>query len=110
MLSIFLTAPQRSYSTKTGEDSNGVYNQTTATITPIGVSAVTELIETTNNVVTYNEICNVENLELGLKRTKSGVSAGLDGEIKANYTTGKLEKLAGELKSHSFKASPIKKV
>jgi thioester reductase-like protein len=58
----------------------------------------------------YQCLNKVENLELGLKRTKSGVSAGLDGEIKANYTTGKLEKLAGELKSHSYKASPIKKV
>lgn len=61
-------------------------------------------------IIQYKDICNITNLELGLKRTKSGASAGLDGEVKANYTTGKLEKLAEELKSHTFKASPIKKV
>jgi hypothetical protein len=61
-------------------------------------------------IVTYKDICNVNNLELGLQRTKSGKSAGLDGEIKATFTTGKREKLAEELKSHKFKASPIRKV
>jgi hypothetical protein len=63
-----------------------------------------------NQIVTYNEICRFENLEQGLKRTKSGVSAGLDGEIKATFTNSKLEKLAEDLKSHNFKATPIKKV
>jgi hypothetical protein len=61
-------------------------------------------------IVQYKDICNIPNLELGQRRTKSSTSAGLDDEIKANYTTGKLEKLAGEHRSHTFKASPIKKV
>ena len=60
--------------------------------------------------LTYSEICNFSNLEKGLARTKSGKSAGLDDDVKATWTQSKLEKLASELKSHKFKASPIKKV
>ena len=60
--------------------------------------------------LTYSEICNFGNLEKGLARTKSGKSAGLDGEVKATWTQSKLEKLASELRSHKFQASPIKKV
>ena len=60
--------------------------------------------------LTYSEICNLGNLEKGLARTKSGKSAGLDGEVKATWTQSKLEKLASELRSHKFQASPIKKV
>jgi hypothetical protein len=70
----------------------------------------TDVTSSEAQIVKYNEVCLVTNLELGLKRTKSGVSAGLDGEVKANYTASKLEKLALELKSHSFRASPIKQV
>ena len=33
--------------------------------------------------LTYSEICNFSNLEKGLARTKSGKSAGLDGDVKA---------------------------
>jgi len=96
----------------------GEHNHTTSDFAPIDAHIAAQndsgFISTDPNnidqVVSYKEICKVENLELGLKRTKSGVSAGLDGEIKADYTTGKLEKLAAELKSHTFKASPIKKV
>jgi hypothetical protein len=60
--------------------------------------------------VTYNEICKIENLEKGLKRIKSGVSAGLDGDVKVSFSLSKFGKLSEELKSHSFKATPIKKV
>ena len=49
-------------------------------------------------------------MEKGLARTKSGKSAGLDGDVKATWTQSKLEKLALELRSHKFQASPIKKV
>ena len=44
--------------------------------------------------LTYSEICNFSNLEKGLARTKSGKSAGLDGDVKATWTQSKLEKLA----------------
>jgi len=107
------------YSSKIGDDSTGIHNPTAIDVLPSEVSMIVkpdlEIANDTNNsitteIVTYKEICTIKNLELGLKRTKSGVSAGLDGEIKANYTIGKLEKLAEELKSHSFKASPVKKV
>ena len=60
--------------------------------------------------LTYSEICNFSNLEKGLARTKSGKSAGLDGDVKATWTQSKLEKLALELRLHKFQASPIKKV
>jgi hypothetical protein len=59
----------------------------------------------------YKNIITVENLELGLKRTKVGVSAGLDGEVKANYANNdKIAKLSTKLKSHQYKPSPTKKV
>jgi len=112
--------PLRHFATNNGENNDGNGNLTTidSLLTEISLNVKKEqnlLLEKDetlpkNNIVKYNDICNITNLELGLKRTKSGVSAGLDGEIKANYTTSKLEKLAEELKSHTFKASPIKKV
>ena len=109
---------QRPISSQAGKDLGGSNNHTTANTEPtdtlIAVENEKELsvTDSTNEskVVLYKDLCKVENLELGLNRTKSGVSAGLDGEVKANYTTSKLEKLAGELKSHSYKSSPIKKV
>lgn len=59
----------------------------------------------------YSNIITVENLELGLKRTKSNVSAGLDGETKANYiNSDKLQKLSIRLKQHKYQPSPSKKV
>lgn len=59
----------------------------------------------------YKNIITIENLESGLKRTKSGVSAGLDGEIKANYLDSKkLITLSERLKSHKYQTSPTKKV
>jgi group II intron reverse transcriptase/maturase len=63
------------------------------------------------DICVYQNIITVENLEQGLKRTKSGVSAGLDGEVKADYThNDKLAKLSAKLKSHQYKPSPTKKV
>ena len=59
--------------------------------------------------LTYSEICNFSNFGKGLARTKSGKSAGLDGDVKATWTQSKLEKLALELRSHKFQASPIKR-
>jgi hypothetical protein len=60
----------------------------------------------------YSNIIKIENIELGLARTKSGTAAGLDGEIKANYTANleKLKALSEKLKSHKYKPSPSKKV
>jgi hypothetical protein len=59
----------------------------------------------------YKNIVTIENLELGLKRTKSGISAGLDGEVKANYLDSKkLIALSEKLKTHKYKPSPTKKV
>jgi hypothetical protein len=60
----------------------------------------------------YSNVYDVKNLELGLARTKSGKSAGLDGEIKATYVTNtqKLKALSTKLKSHQYKPSPSKKV
>lgn len=45
-----------------------------------------------------------------MARTKSNVSPGLDGEVKANFTEKKIEQLFKELKSQSFKPSPVKRV
>jgi hypothetical protein len=115
----FSMAPTRTFASNSGENLDGDQNQAIVVVAPTETSITTiqndnELTTTDSaNViiaVSYKDLCKVENLELGLKRTKSGVSPGLDGEIKANYTTGKLEKLAEELRTHKYKASPIKKV
>lgn len=115
----FSTIPSRFFASKSGKNTDGDLNQAIVDAAPLETSITTiqndnELIttETSNDfsAVSYKDLCKVENLELGLKRTKSGVSPGLDGEVKANYTPGKLEKLAAELRTHNYKASPIKKV
>jgi hypothetical protein len=115
----FSMAPTRTFASNSGENMDGDQNQAIVDAASLETSITTiqndnELITTEAandfSAVSYKDLCKVENLELGLKRTKSGVSPGLDGEVKANYTPGKLEKLAAELKTHSYKASPIKKV
>lgn len=60
--------------------------------------------------ITYQEIVSIDNLKAGLARTKSNVFPGLDGEVKANFTEKKMEQLFKELKSQSFKPSPVKRV
>jgi hypothetical protein len=115
-----LFLPLRHFATKVGEDKDGNETPTTSDLCSKNelldvkkdLKITLEKDETTAEATTiqYKDICNITNLELGLNRTKSGTSAGLDGEVKANYTTSKLEKLAAELQSHTFKASPIKKV
>lgn len=75
-------------------------------------SKVSEPSNSTNDKCLYSNIIKLENIELGLARTKSGISAGLDVEIKATYTanTDKLKALSEKLKSHKYKPSPSKKV
>ena len=63
-----------------------------------------------NRKITYQEIITIDNLKKGLARTKSNVSPGLDGEVKANFTDKKLQVLYKELKYQSFKPSPVKRV
>lgn len=116
----YLFLPSRHSTAKAGENKNG--NEVPTTIDPCPKDELLDVKKEPKttlekdetiaaaNIIQYKDICNINNLEQGLKRTKSGVTAGLDGEVKANYTTSKLEKLAEELKSHTFKASPIKKV
>jgi group II intron reverse transcriptase/maturase len=60
--------------------------------------------------ILYQEIISLENLKMGLKRTKSNVAPGIDGEVKAGFTEKKLMILAKELKSQRFKPSPVKRV
>ena len=72
--------------------------------------AISKEVENNKNIVLYKDLCTITNLEKGLARTKSNVSAGLDGEVKATYSNYKLLKLAADLKSHRYKASPTKRV
>lgn len=60
--------------------------------------------------VAYCDIITMENLGKALDRTKSGVAAGIDGEIKSNFDTVKLEKLYKELKSQKYKPKPTRRV
>lgn len=71
-----------------------------------------ESSSTNDKICQYENIYNITNLELGLARTKSGVSAGLDGEVKANYLEkpNKIKDLSDKLKSQKYKPSPAKKV
>jgi hypothetical protein len=88
------------------------YSSTTSTeVTETALIPIDSKQSESSDICTYQNIIAVENLELGLKRTKSGVSAGLDGEVKANYTNSdKLAKLSVKLKTQSYKPSPTKKV
>ena len=72
--------------------------------------AISKEVENNKNIVLYKDLCTITNLEKGLARTKSNVSAGLDGEVKATYSNYKLLKLAADLKSHRYKASSTKQV
>lgn len=60
----------------------------------------------------YEDIYTLSNLESGLARTNSSSSAGLDGEVKANYIgkPNKLRDISDKLKSQKYKPSPAKKV
>lgn len=60
--------------------------------------------------ISYQEIISLDNLKKGLERTKSNVSPGIDGEVKASFTEKKLETLAKDLKSQRFKPSPVKRI
>ena len=87
--------------TDTGDSS--VFNangEETVTSTVNNESIVAEANNDSMEIIplTYSEICNFSNLEKGLARTKSGKSAGLDGDVKATWTQSKLEKLALENK------------
>jgi len=74
----------------------------------------TEVIKYSNkkklNKISYQEIISFDNLKKGLARTKSNVSPGLDGLVKANFNEKKLESLEKDLKSQRFKPSPVKRV
>ena len=63
-----------------------------------------------SELISYKKIISIDNLKKGLARTKSNVSAGLDGEVKANFTEKKLNLLFKDLKSQRFKPSPVKRI
>lgn len=70
----------------------------------------TEIQNNEKQIITYQEIINLDNLNKGLARTKSNVSPGLDGEVKANFTEKKMKDLIKSLKSQRFKVTPVKRV
>ena len=59
--------------------------------------------------ILYKDLISLENLSLGLSRTKNNVSPGLDGEVKGDFTLEKLEKLHKELASQKYKPRPTKR-
>lgn len=70
----------------------------------------TEVKNDGKQIITYQEIIHLDNLNKGLVRTKSNVSPGLDGEVKANFTEKKMEDLMKSLKSQRFKPTPVKRI
>jgi len=69
-------------------------------------------IEIKNNEkrITYRNLISIENLQKGLARTKSGVSPGIDGEVKKQISEKRLVKLHQELASQSYRPKPSKRV
>lgn len=69
-------------------------------------------IEIKNNEksITYKNLISIKNLQQGLARTKSGVSPGIDGEVKKQISEKRLLKLHTELASQSYKPKPSKRV
>lgn len=62
------------------------------------------------NKTKYKDLISIENLKLGLARTKDGVSPGLDGEVKKTISEKRLVKLHKDLAAQSYKATPSKRV
>jgi len=60
--------------------------------------------------IKYKDLVTYENLCIGLERTKSEVSPGIDGLTKADITEKRLRKLHSELVSQTYQPSPSKKV
>lgn len=60
--------------------------------------------------IIYKDLISMENLSLGLNRTKNNVSPGLDGEIKGDFILEKMEKLHKELASQKYKPKPTKRI
>lgn len=98
---IYFKLPRRPYSSEKPVD-----NANESTI------IASESSITNDKICQYENIYDITNMELGLARTKPGVSAGLDGEVKANYLEkpNKLKDLSDKLKSQKYKPSPTKKV
>lgn len=63
-----------------------------------------------DNRITYAELIEISNLEAGLARTQSGRTPGIDGELKANFTQEKLQKLHKELKQQKYQPKPNKRI
>lgn len=61
-------------------------------------------------IIKYRKIIELENLKLGLARTKNNVSPGLDGEIKKDISEKRLIKLHNDLASQKYKPTPSKRV
>jgi group II intron reverse transcriptase/maturase len=60
--------------------------------------------------ITYGNLISVDNLQKGLARIKSGVSPGIDGEVKKQISEKRLLKLHNDLASQSYKPKPSKRV
>lgn len=66
--------------------------------------------KTNHKRTTYKEIISIENLFVGLNKTKNNVSPGLDGIVKKQISEKRLIKLHNELASQSYKPKPSKRV
>jgi group II intron reverse transcriptase/maturase len=67
-------------------------------------------MSTQTKLITYSEIISAENLSEGLKRTRGSSAPGLDGDVKANFTVQKIEKLHKELASQKYQPKPAKRI
>ena len=59
--------------------------------------------------ICYKDIIDLNNLRAGLKRTKTNVSFGIDGETNTNITESRLQKLHLELSLQTYQPKPSKK-
>ena len=63
-----------------------------------------------NKKIIYKDLISIESLNMGLARTKEGVSPGLDGEVKKTITEKRLVKLHKDLATQSYIPTPSKRV
>lgn len=63
-----------------------------------------------NGFINYKDLIHLENLKLGLAKTKNNVSPGIDNEIKRDITEKRLTKLHNDLASQKYKPTPSKRV
>jgi len=60
--------------------------------------------------ISYPVLYNIDNLKAGYARLKTNAAPGVDGEIKANITLDRLNKLSKDLETQKFQPKPSRRI